>query len=76
MKLTSSRLAAMLASSVTLLGGCSMSSEVTAVSVRADNGHVVTEQWNRTARCGLAPEPGVPCDAHTWRQRVETDVEP
>jgi hypothetical protein len=72
----SRRMAALVASAALLCAGCSVSSQLTAVSVTDRDGHVVTDEWNHTAGCGPRPGGGELCDARTTRRRVETVVEP
>jgi len=68
-------LIAAFALSAALLCGCSMSSQVSAVSVQAADGQVVTNEWNGSSRCGLGAPSGPPCSARTVR-REQVIVQP
>ena len=71
---TASRARAMLALPLMFLaGGCSLSSEVTAVTFRAGNGTVTSEAWNATAECRVGPGADTPCAARSSRQRQERE---
>lgn len=48
--------------------GCSVSSHVSAVSVRTDNGAVVADEWKAETRCGVGT--GAPCSADAQQRRT------
>jgi hypothetical protein len=73
---TASRALAILAVTLTFLGaGCSISSEVTAVTFRSENESVLSEEWNGAAECRVRPGAEAPCAARSSRQRLEAVVE-
>ena len=70
-------LTAALALSVALpSAGCSVSSQVSAVSVQAENGQIVTDEWNSSSRCGLPSPSSPPCSAASSRRQQRLAVEP
>jgi hypothetical protein len=56
--------------------GCSVSSQVSTVSVQAQNGQIVTDEWNSSSRCGFAPPSSTPCSASSSRRQQRLTVEP
>jgi hypothetical protein len=76
MKVSSTLFAALGASFALLSAGCSVSSQVSAVSVQAENGQVVTDEWHSSSRCGLAVPGSPPCSAASVRRQQRLVVEP
>jgi hypothetical protein len=76
MKASSTLIAAFALSAALLCAGCSMSSQVSAVSVQAADGQVVTDEWNSSSRCGLGAPSGPPCSARTLHRREQVIVQP
>jgi hypothetical protein len=58
----------LLAGIAVLGAGCSVSSQVSAVSVQAAGGQVVTNEWNASSGCRVAPGGGPPCSAQSERR--------
>ena len=51
-------------------GGCAVYGGATAVSVRTQDGQVVTDRWSGAAGCGTGQQGGPPCSARSVRERV------
>jgi hypothetical protein len=58
----------LLAGIAVLGAGCSVSSQVSAVSVQAADGQVVTNEWNASSGCRVGPGGGPPCSAQSERR--------
>jgi hypothetical protein len=76
MKASSTLIATLALSFALLCAGCSMSSQVSAVSVQAADGQVVTNEWNSSSRCGLGDPAAPPCSARTIQRREQVIVQP
>ena len=67
--------AALAAVAVLTSAGCSVWSETAAVSVRAENGALVADEWGSSAGCTVQAGARAPCSAQTYRQR-HVGIEP